>query len=194
MSRDSPADKVGHMPPVEDMPEVPVHRLEIAGEDGTEVRYVDSGYFDYGTTHLRHQYLIVRCGICGHDSTDWGLMKGHAWMAQEMHFDSRHVGKKIVWRAENLPSAKAATHSMPSVRESRYSEEDNEWDAYEAKLRGDCPDDKAAEIVRERLEDGEQATLLIEHRPSAQPYPGSIEEGAELEVRPAPDNPPEAIA
>jgi hypothetical protein len=121
-------------------------------------------------------------------------MRHEAFSSHDMHFSTHHVGTKIVWRREDLPDARAATHSMPFTRESSYHEDENEWDAYLFKARGDCPDEQAAEIARGKLDDGERAHLLIEHRPPAEAYPNSIEEDAELEVRPAPDNPPEAIA
>lgn len=194
MTREESNAGVGHMPPTEEIPEVPTHRLVVTGDGENATRYVDSGYFSYGSLHLKRDHLIVRCGVCGQDSKDWGFMRHHAWMDHEMHFSMAHVGKKIVWRREDLPSAKAAVHSYPSARESRYGEEDNEWDRYLFKARGDCPDENAAETARRHLDAGEQAELVIEHRPPQQPYPGSIEEGAELEVRPSPDNPPEAIA
>lgn len=183
----------GQIPPTEKIPEPFNHRLEITGEDGTTTRWVNSDALRFeGVSHRQH--LIVRCGICGHEASEWGIMRGHAWMDHEMHMSTTHVGEKIVWRKEDLPDARAAVHSSPVLRESSYHEEDNEWDAYLFKARGDCSDEKAAEIARGKIEGGEQAELVIEHRPPAEPYPGSIEEGSECEVRPAPDNPPEAIA
>jgi hypothetical protein len=181
------------MPATGEIPEPPRHKLVITGKDGNTVNWVNSD--PLRTESLAHkQHLIVRCGVCGHDATDWGTMRGHAYMDHDMHFSKAHVGTKIVWRRADLPDARAAVHSSPVIRESRYNEEDNEWDEYLYKARGDCSDEKAVEIARGKLDNGERAHIVIEHRPPRKAYPGSVEEGSKKEVRPAPDNPPEAIA
>lgn len=173
---------------IDEIPEPPRHKLVITGDGKNTVRYVNSDALDTHTLH-HEKHLIVRCGVCGHDSSDWGIMRQHAWEDHDMHHSRKHVGTKIVWRKADLPDARAAIHSTPVIRESNYGEDNNEWDDYLCKLRGDCPDSDAAEIARGKIEDSEQAQLLIEHRPPREPYPDSIETGAEREVRAAPDNP-----
>lgn len=153
-----------------EMPEPPHHELQITGDDGVALRYVNSDHPDVwdGVAHRKHQ--IVRCGICGHDSTGWGITAGQeVWMDHDYHFHSHHVGVKVVWLLEDVHNRTLAEVSEMTRRRFLLDDDDPE---YVHAYRGDTPDEKVRELV-----DTDEPVVVV-HQPPREPYPGSVEADA----------------
>lgn len=182
----------GAMPPTEEIPEIPQHRLLIPGEIGMTVRYLQTN--DDPLSHPRwvgrSPEVGMRCPLCGHETWDYESWANqgelHVQMGYDRHFERSHIGTKIIWRKVDFPGERAALNSHPFRRESSViGDEENEWDQYLRKLKGDCPDDTVVELVADDVQASDE--ILVEHRPpTLEPYPGSIEEGATLQVRKLP--------
>lgn len=161
----------GRMPPTMEIPEPPQHQLYITSNDGATLRFVNSGHDAVRVPGWT--YLIVRCGLCGHESSDCNDMKHHAWMGQERHHSIKHVGRKTVWRMADVANMTLAELSTLSRYRHHCRDEDDPDPVHS--LRGDTPSERVREIVRDKLDD---EPAVVVHQPSSRPYPGSIEEDA----------------
>lgn len=159
----------GRMPPIEEIPEPPRHYLYITSEDGSTLRFVNSDHETVWTPDWT--YLIVRCGLCGHESSDHGAMKQHAWMGQERHHSVKHVGRKTVWKMADV--AEMSLAELSKVSRFRHRRRDEDVPEPVHSLRGDTPSERVREIVRDKL--GDEPAVVV-HQPPSRPYPGSIEE------------------
>lgn len=156
-----------HQIATDDIPEPPQHELHITDDGENTLRYVNSDHPEVweGLAHRNH--CIVRCGICGHETHEWGTMRCHVWMGHEDHFSRRHVGVKVIWTPDDVVDKSIAELSQLSRR--RYSTDDDDPEPLHV-FRGDADD----AYIPER----DDESVIVVHQPPREPYPGSPEEDA----------------
>ena len=148
--------------------EPPRHPVRVTTDGEPDLRYATSDHpkvWD-GVAHREHTF--IRCGVCGYDSCDWGRnRRTHVQMGHEHHFQTSHVGTKVVWRAEDV-----VDETLNDLSEmSRFRHRDSVEAEYVGAYRGDASDEQIRELVDDDV-------YVVVHQPPSKAYPDSPEAGA----------------